>query len=144
MNAVGNVFSTAKLFLNTWYIKDKVVDYCNEMYHSDANLVSFIRKWDVLVASATIDEFEQELLQLCNEFSMYPKALEYVKETWLNKYKGSFVSAWTDKFMHFGNTTSDRYDKCTAIYVDFTRSFCFSLTVAFEPLWLKQGLYSFP
>ncbi|KAK9927751.1 hypothetical protein M0R45_024920 [Rubus argutus] len=108
MNAVGDVFSTAKLFLNTWYIKDKVVDYCNEMYHSDANLVSFIRKWDVLVASATIDEFEQELLQLCNEFSMYPKALEYVKETWLNKYKGSFVAAWTDKFMHFGNTTSDR------------------------------------
>ncbi|KAM1104236.1 hypothetical protein TB1_012067 [Malus domestica] len=34
--------------------------------------------------------------------------LQYVINTWLNPYKERFVVAWIDKFMHFGNTTSNR------------------------------------
>ena len=41
--------------------------------------------------------------------SPWPLFVDYVKKTWLLPYKEKFVTAWTDKVMHLGNTTSNRY-----------------------------------
>ena len=41
--------------------------------------------------------------------SPWPLFVDYVKKTWLLPYKEKFVKAWTDKVMHLGNTTTNRY-----------------------------------
>lgn len=43
-----------------------------------------------------------------SDFSKYPKALTYVRNVWLDKYKEKFVSTWTNSVMHFGNMTSNK------------------------------------
>ena len=42
-----------------------------------------------------------------SDFSKYPKALTYVRNVWLDKYKEKFVAAQTNPVMHLGNTTSN-------------------------------------
>ncbi|KAH1261765.1 hypothetical protein GmHk_02G004560 [Glycine max] len=36
--------------------------------------------------------------------------VDYVKETWIIPHKEKFVSAWTNKVMHLGNTTTNRVE----------------------------------
>ncbi|KAH1228959.1 Protein FAR1-RELATED SEQUENCE 5 [Glycine max] len=38
----------------------------------------------------------------------WPIFVDYVKETWIIPHKEKFVSAWTNKVMHLGNTTTNR------------------------------------
>ena len=42
------------------------------------------------------------------EFNRYQKAIQYVRGSWLDPYKDRFVAAWTARFMHFGNITTNR------------------------------------
>ncbi|KAH1260816.1 hypothetical protein GmHk_02G003839 [Glycine max] len=39
--------------------------------------------------------------------SPWPMFVDYVKETWIIPHKEKFVSAWTNKVMHLGNTTTN-------------------------------------
>ncbi|KAH1202884.1 hypothetical protein GmHk_17G049236 [Glycine max] len=39
-----------------------------------------------------------------------PMFVDYVKETWTILHKEKFVSAWTNKVMHLGNTTTNRVE----------------------------------
>ena len=36
--------------------------------------------------------------------------VDYVKETWIIPHKENFVTTWTSKMMHLGNTTTNRYE----------------------------------
>ena len=36
--------------------------------------------------------------------------VDYVNETWIIPHKENFVTAWTNKVMHLGNTTTNRYE----------------------------------
>ena len=66
--------------------------------------------WNVLLFSSSEDECITRLNALQQDFISYPQAIEYVTSTWLDKYKENFVSAWTDKIMHFGNLTTNKYN----------------------------------
>ncbi|KAK8936916.1 hypothetical protein KSP39_PZI012214 [Platanthera zijinensis] len=49
--------------------------------------------------------------KLISRFStLHSKALEFVSTTWLDPYKEYFVSAWIDKFFHFGNSSTNRVE----------------------------------
>ena len=34
---------------------------------------------------------------------------DYVNDTWIIPHKEKFITAWTNKVMHLGNTTTNRY-----------------------------------
>ncbi|XP_038717226.1 uncharacterized protein LOC120010507 [Tripterygium wilfordii] len=36
--------------------------------------------------------------------------IKYLKDVWLTPYKKMFVSAWTDRYLHFGNHTTNRVE----------------------------------
>ncbi|KAH1238329.1 hypothetical protein GmHk_08G023010 [Glycine max] len=40
--------------------------------------------------------------------SPWPMFVDYVNDTWIIPHKEKFVSAWTNKVMHLGNTTTNR------------------------------------
>ena len=39
-----------------------------------------------------------------------PMFVDYVNQTWVIPHKERFVKAWTNKVMHLGNTTTNRYE----------------------------------
>ena len=43
--------------------------------------------------------------------------VDYMKQTWLIPHKERFVVVWTNKVMHLGNTTTNRYESCKYILV---------------------------
>lgn len=47
-----------------------------------------------------------------------PDFCEYVKNTWLNPHKEKFVTAWVDRLMHMGNTTTNRYAQTRVLISD--------------------------
>ena len=54
-------------------------------------------------------EFIDHFKTMQRDFASFPAVMEYVTNAWLNNYKERFVSAWTDKIMHFGNLTTNKY-----------------------------------
>ncbi|XP_038680254.1 uncharacterized protein LOC119981269 [Tripterygium wilfordii] len=64
--------------------------------------------WSALVMSESEYEYEFHLAEIELEFYNYPMILIYLKDVWLTPYKEKFVSAWTNRCMHFGNTTTNR------------------------------------
>ena len=43
----------------------------------------------------------------CSPWSMF---VDYVNEIWIVPHKEKFIKAWTNKVMHLGNTTTNRYE----------------------------------
>ncbi|KAK3185165.1 hypothetical protein Dsin_032451 [Dipteronia sinensis] len=108
MHAIHKVFPRAINLLCRWHISRNVLANCKKLFETKERLEAFICSWNVLVLSATEQEYLQHVSALENDFSRYPQVLDYVRQTWLVKYKEKFVAAWTDFTMHFGNVTMNR------------------------------------
>ena len=109
MKAISTVFPGATHLLCKWHINRNVLARCKKLFETKEKWDRFIMSWNMLVSSSTEEEFGEQLCKLNQEFSTYPSALNYVKGTWLDAYNERFVSVWTDKCIHFGNTTSNMY-----------------------------------
>ncbi|KAH7575551.1 hypothetical protein JRO89_XS02G0142600 [Xanthoceras sorbifolium] len=108
MHAIHKVFPRATNLLCRWHISRNVLANCKKLFETKEMLEAFICRWNVLVLSATEQEYMQHVSAMENDFSRYPQVLDYVKQTWLVKYKEKFVAAWTDLTMHSGNVTMNR------------------------------------
>jgi len=71
---------------------------------------SVIDCWDCKAFPKCVERFECA----CLAWSLF---LEYVQKTWIKLHKEKFVRAWTNKVMHVGNTTSNRYDIIFFVYL---------------------------
>ena len=88
-------------------------------------LVNSVDAWDVVLqAWENVMDCEDELkfkecvhrLELVCQ--PWPVFFEYVNDSWIIPYKKFFVKAWTNKVMHLGNTTSNRYI-CILLLIKF-------------------------
>jgi len=57
-------------------------------------------------------EFDDCLMNFEIACLSWPMFIDYVKHTWLIPHKQRFVKAWTNKVMHLGNKTTNRYENC--------------------------------
>ena len=53
------------------------------------------------------DDFLKKFEIVCSPWSMFD---DYVNQTWIIPQKEKFVTAWTNKVMHVGNTTTNKYE----------------------------------
>ncbi|KAH1261748.1 hypothetical protein GmHk_02G004550 [Glycine max] len=57
---------------------------------------------------------EQQFAECLQKFQMaclpWPMFVDYVNETWIIPHKEKFITAWTNKVMHLGNTTTNRVE----------------------------------
>jgi len=79
-------------------------------------LVNSVDAWDVILQTwENFMDCEDELKfnDCVNRLEVvcqsWPVFFEYVNDSWIILYKKYFVKAWTNKVMHLGNTTSNRY-----------------------------------
>ncbi|XP_028078008.1 uncharacterized protein LOC114279918 [Camellia sinensis] len=107
MNAIVTVFPATTNLLCRWHIGKNVLAKCKKMFETKDKWEMFIMSWNMLVMSSSEEVYMQRLFLLYSEFSTYQDALHYVTSSWLDPYKSKFVAAWTDTFMHFGNSTTN-------------------------------------
>ncbi|CAL9019247.1 unnamed protein product [Prunus brigantina] len=109
MNAIHNVLSSTRHLLCRWHINRYVMKACKGILKNCEKWEQFIVLWNMLVLENPEVDYERNLHEMDRIFEgKYSKALDYVKVNWLKEYKDRFVAVWTDTFMHFGNTTSNR------------------------------------
>lgn len=72
--------------------------------------------WNLVVVSPIEEDYHNHIALLGKQFCRYPKALHYVKSSWLDTYRDRFIAAWTDQVMHLGATTMNRYGLSFVFY----------------------------
>jgi histone-lysine N-methyltransferase SETD2 len=109
MNAIERIFPTSRHLLCRWHIGKNLVTNCKKYFETKQKWDLFVYGWNLMVVAETEDEFNRLFCRLNEDFCEYPQVLQYLKITWIDKYKERFISCWTDTKTHFGTTTSNRY-----------------------------------
>ena len=109
MNAVESVFPTSRNLLCQFHINKNVKAKCKLMVHPKEQWDLVMDAWTSVIDSPNEGDYDIRVSHLENICSPFLIFCEYVKNTWLIPHKEKFVSAWIDKVMHLGNTTSNRY-----------------------------------
>ncbi|KAI3963149.1 hypothetical protein MKW92_003874, partial [Papaver armeniacum] len=74
-------------------------------------LDKFMDEWKALTWSSTKEEYHERYKKFCATWSVkYNNAVQYVKKTWLSKFKEKFVCAWTNKIKHYNNVATSRVE----------------------------------
>lgn len=81
----------------------------------------------MLVSLSMESHYNLQFDLFLKEFSGYSKAVNYVRTSWLNPNKDIVVAALIDRFLHFGNTTTNGYMHACNL-TKFWNSFFFSIT----------------
>ncbi|GJS08175.1 RNA-directed DNA polymerase, eukaryota, reverse transcriptase zinc-binding domain protein [Tanacetum coccineum] len=79
----------------------------------------FQSMWKLLEDSPTWTSYTENYEKLRTFLSKYPRVLNYVNDTWLDKYKNHFVSASIDQSLNFGNRTTNRVESQHAKLKDY-------------------------
>ena len=111
MNAVASVFPepATKHLLCTYHICKNVEGECKKMFLKREDYEEFMEAFAEVMSSDTEIKYEEVLTGFIMRFSAWPQALDYVLCNWLDPFKDRFVDAWTNKYMHLGNKTTNRY-----------------------------------
>ncbi|KAL5137778.1 Protein FAR1-RELATED SEQUENCE 5 [Glycine soja] len=110
MNAVKDVFPECTNLLCIFHINKNVKAKCK-------SLIAQKNAWDFVMdywGSLTDCPLEQQFDECLKKFEIacapWPMFVDYVKETWIIPHKEKFVSAWTNKVIYLGNTTTNRVE----------------------------------
>jgi len=104
MSAIRTQFPSSKNILCIWHINKDVQANCKKYFPVQDDFTSFISKWCSVIESQTENEFEVQWNQLINTFE---PTVSYLQKQWI-PYKEMFIKAWTNKYLHLGNTATSR------------------------------------
>ncbi|KAK2383491.1 protein FAR1-RELATED SEQUENCE [Trifolium repens] len=108
MNAIEIVFPHSVNMLCTWHINKNV--NARMAVHVPKDMRELLQNlWYNVVSSQNEVEFQQRLNELDQACVNSSKFVDYINNIWLTPHKERFVHAWTNKVMHLGNTTTNRY-----------------------------------
>ncbi|XP_004505794.1 uncharacterized protein [Cicer arietinum] len=110
MNAVENVFSKTVNLLCLFHICKNVKVKCKMNVFPKKKQVQIMEAWEALIYSYDETQYYMKLAifeRICSSCSIF---YDYVHEQWLIPHKERFIEAWTNRVMHFGNTTTQRVE----------------------------------
>ncbi|KAH1241341.1 Protein FAR1-RELATED SEQUENCE 5 [Glycine max] len=108
MNAVKDVFPECTNLLCIFHINKNVKAKCKSLI-AQKNAWDYVMDcWGSLTDCPSEQQFDECLKKFEVACAPWPIFVDYVKETWIIPHKEKFVSAWTNKVMHLGNTTTNR------------------------------------
>ena len=109
MNALKIEFSECTNLLCRFHIDKNVKAKCKSLVGQKNAWDYVMDSWGNLVDCPSEQEFPEHLQRFQVACSPWPMFVDYVCETWIVPHKGKFITAWTNKVMHLGNTTTNRY-----------------------------------
>ena len=109
MNAVKTVFPESTNLLCRFHIDKNVKAKCKSLI-GEKNAWDYVMdSWGTLVDCPSEYEFHESHQKFQVACSPWPMFVDYVNDTWIIPHKEKFITAWTNKVMHLGNTTTNRY-----------------------------------
>jgi len=109
MNAVKTVFSECTNLLCRFHIDKNVKAKCKSLIGQKNAWHYVMDNWGTLVDCPSEQQFADSLQKFQIACSPWPMFIDYVNDTWIIPLKEKFIIAWTNKVMHLGNTTTNRY-----------------------------------
>ncbi|KAH1253358.1 Protein FAR1-RELATED SEQUENCE 5 [Glycine max] len=110
MNAMKNVFPKCTNLLCRFHIDKNVKAKCKCLV-GQKNVWDYVMdNWGTLVNCPSKQQFAESLQKFqiaCSPWSMF---VDYVNDTWIIPHKEKFITTWTNKVMHLGNTTTNRVE----------------------------------
>jgi hypothetical protein len=118
MSAVATVFPDSAHMVCTFHVKKNMSEKCKLLCKiKDGENVKQRDVWtqvskafDDILYSTDEDGYVEAVLQFRKLCARWPRFLKYVETTILDTDKERCVGAWTDKFLHLGNTTTNRVE----------------------------------
>ncbi|KAH1225737.1 hypothetical protein GmHk_11G032571 [Glycine max] len=108
MNAVKIVFPESTNLLCRFHIDKNVKAKCKSLI-GEKNVWDYVMdNWRTLVDCPSEHQFHKSLQKFQVTCSPWPMFTDYVNDTWIIAHKEKFITAWTNKVMHLGNTTTNR------------------------------------
>ncbi|KAL5165939.1 Protein FAR1-RELATED SEQUENCE 5 [Glycine soja] len=110
MNAVKTVFPESTNLLCRFHIDKNVKAKCKSLI-GEKNVWDYVMdSWGTLVDCPSEYEFHESHQKFQVACSPWPMFIDYVNDTWIIPHKEKFITAWTNKVMHLGNTTTNRIE----------------------------------
>ncbi|KAH1241928.1 PKS-NRPS hybrid synthetase [Glycine max] len=110
MNVVKTVFPECTTLLCRFHINKNVKAKCKSLI-GDKNAWDYVMdNWGTLVDCSSEQQFHESLQKFQVACSPWPMFIDYVNDTWIIPHKEKFITAWTNKVMHLGNTTTNRVE----------------------------------
>ncbi|KAK9166756.1 hypothetical protein Scep_001947 [Stephania cephalantha] len=86
-----------------------------KMFGENDDFARFMDKWTSVMYANSEALLEVRMNDMRCEFGNVKGLIEYLDNTWLKNYKEKFVSAWTNRIIHFGETTTQRVESAHSI-----------------------------
>ncbi|KAH1266586.1 Protein FAR1-RELATED SEQUENCE 5 [Glycine max] len=102
MNAVKTVFPECTNLLCRFHIDKNVKSKCKSLIGQKNAL-----DYGTLVDFPSEQQFVESLQKFQIACSPWPMFIYYVNDTWIIPHKEKFITTWTNKVMHLGNTTTN-------------------------------------
>ncbi|KAL5194743.1 putative protein FAR1-RELATED SEQUENCE 10 [Glycine soja] len=110
MNAVKTVFPESTNLLCRFHIDKNVKAKCKSLI-GEKNAWDYVMdNWGTLVDCPSEYQFHESYQKFQVACSPWPMFVDYVNDTWIIPHKEKFITAWTNKVMHLGNTTTNRVE----------------------------------
>ncbi|KAL5146400.1 Protein FAR1-RELATED SEQUENCE 5 [Glycine soja] len=110
MNAVKTVFPESTNLLCRFHIDKNVKAKCKSLI-GEKNAWDYVMdSWGTLVDCPSEYEFHESHQKFQVVCSPWPMFVDYVNDTWIIPHKEKFITAWTNKVMHLGNTATNRVE----------------------------------
>ncbi|XP_020216699.1 PKS-NRPS hybrid synthetase CHGG_01239 [Cajanus cajan] len=110
MKALQMIFPSSTNLLCRFHINKNVKAKCKMVVYPKEKWDLVMDAWDDVVNSSNEDQYVQRLTLFEKVCSNFPIFNDYVRDSWLIPHKEKFVTAWTNKVMHLGNTTTNRVE----------------------------------
>ncbi|KAH1243377.1 hypothetical protein GmHk_07G020468 [Glycine max] len=107
MNAVKTVFPECTNLLCTFHINKNVKGKCKSLIGQRNAWEYVMNAWGTIIDCPSEQQFDEYLKRFEMVCSPWPMFVDYVKDTWKIPHKDKFVTTWTNKVMHLGNTTTN-------------------------------------
>lgn len=154
MNAVEKVFDQADSLICLWHQNKDVNAYARKHIHVQVydpavkdyvdhdDVLAFMECYRACINADTEEEFNKACVEAekCNK-----KCADYLKREWW-PWKEKCVSAWTNKYIHFGHQSSSRLEGSHAKlkkWIESSRSDLYTLVLKLIPFWqaLDDDIY---
>ncbi|KAH1224997.1 hypothetical protein GmHk_11G031990 [Glycine max] len=115
INIVKIVFLECTNLLYRFHIDKNVKTKCKSLVGQKNAWDYVMEAWGSLVDCPSKEDFNECFKKFEIACSPRPMFVDYVNQTWIIPHKERFVKAWTNKVMHLGNTTTNRYENWYAL-----------------------------
>ncbi|XP_038695428.1 protein FAR1-RELATED SEQUENCE 5-like [Tripterygium wilfordii] len=140
MKACAHVFPEDSKLVCRWHIYQSILTKCKPSVQDNRVWNAFYRMWTTVIESENENAYMSSMARLQVVLQKFPAVMKYLKDVWLTPYKEMFVSAWTDRYLHFGNHTTNRVESQHAKL----KSYLYSSQSDLERsmLWIHQIILS--